>query len=239
MKGKILLTISILLISNLKSDGNGFNFSGFIIPDGEQLFMESKNPYNREPGIGVNTVTEIIEYGKSIYLVEEGDNTVIKMHKNDLRPILYHKMDEKGNTVKKIEYSGTKAHVIIPQKQINKVVDIEPNTYDQYTLIYLFRALPFDDIGKAINFSFIFESTHRIQIIKSVVKILGEEEITVPAGIYSCYKVEFGFAGIIGIFAPDKFTYYFTKNPPHHFVKYADPKRGEYIELLKCQIIKK
>jgi len=128
---------------------------------------------------------------------------------------------------------------VIPQKDIDKTVDIESNTYDGWTLFYLFRALLYNIDDEEIDFSLIKETSgSSIRVVEMVVKVVGEEVVAVPAGTYSCYKVELSVAGLIGmLFWPVKYHYYFKKDDPHCFVKYVDPD-GECIELLKYEIIK-
>jgi len=239
MKRQILLAIAVLLVSNFKAHAIGFDFSHFKIPNGEQLTLQSRDTVKGTFNKWINTVTDTMENNLPIYLIENGDNTIIKIRKKDLTPILFHQMDKKGNTLKKIEYYGNEARIIIPQKDIDETVNIESNTYDGWTLFYLFRALLFNIVDEEAAFSLIKETpNHGIQVVNMVVKVIGEEEVVVPAGTFSCYKVELGVAGFIGkLFWPIKYHYYFTKNDPHYFVKYVDPE-GECIELLKYEIIK-
>jgi hypothetical protein len=239
MKRQIFLTIMFLLIINLKSYAIEFDFSNFRIPNGEQLTLQSKDTVKGTSNKWINTVTDTIENNLPIYLIENGDNTIIKIRKKDLTPISFHQMDKKGNTKKRIEYNGNKARIIIPQQDIDKTIDIKLNTYHSWTFFYLFRALLFNNVNKGVNFSIIKEtSDHDFRVINMVAKVVGEEKIVVPAGTYSCYKVELGLSGVIKLFWPNKYYYYFTKDEPHYFVKYVDPE-GECMELLKYEIIKK
>jgi hypothetical protein len=239
MKKQILLTMGILFISNFKAHADGFNFSHFKIPNGEQLTLQSRNTVKGISSRWINTVIDTTENNLPIYLIENGDDAIIKIRKEYLMPILFHQRDEKGNTLKRIEYYGNEARIIIPQENIDKTVDIESNTYDDQTLFYLLRALLFNIVDEEIDFTLIKESSsHGIRVVEMVVKVVGEEEVVVPAGTYSCYKVELDVAGLIGkIFWPVKYHFYFTKRDPHYFVKYVDPE-GECIELLKYEILK-
>jgi hypothetical protein len=237
MKKHILLTVGILLISNLKGHAAGFNFSHFKIPNGEQLTLQSKDALKGTFSKWINTVTDTMENNLPIYRVKNGNDAIIKFCKKDLTPILFHRWDENENTLKTIEYYGNEARIIIPREDIDRTIHVESDTYDGWTLFYLFRALLFDLVDEKVNFSLIKETPyHGIRVVEMVVQVVGEENVVVPAGTFSCYKVELGVAGLIGLFWPVKYHYYFTKNDPHYFVKYVDPE-GECMELLKYEIL--
>lgn len=108
MNKRVLFTIAILLISHLNVYADGFNCSNVKIPNGEQLTLQSRNSVKGTSSRWINTVTDTTGNNLSFYLIENGDNTIIKIRKMDLMPILFHQRDEKGNTKKELSITKTK-----------------------------------------------------------------------------------------------------------------------------------
>ena len=70
---------------------------------------------------------------------------------------------------------------------------------------------------------------------KGYAKLLGEEEVTVPAGKWKCYKLEVAASsGIIKMFTT-KYYFWFAKEPPYRFVKYEAANRESVTTLLEVK----
>ena len=57
-------------------------------------------------------------------------------------------------------------------------------------------------------------------------KNLGVVTVNVVAGEFVCYKLELAVSGWQAAFARDKYTFYFTKDAPHKFVRFDQTVAG-------------
>jgi hypothetical protein len=211
-----------------------FNFSKLAIPTREQMLLNRIMLTNPDSMIYIDGIIDTTINTTPVYLLTKGENITIRVNRHDFKPILYGKTDKQGNLVEQIEYTSREARVLIPAAHIDMTIAIKPDTYDKASLFYLFRALPFDQSGDKVYFSFIvINEKYAINLVDMYVRIMDQQEVRVPAGLFSCYKVELGVAGLIGkLFVPQKWYYYFREQSPHIFIKYEEPEK-EIIELAK------
>jgi hypothetical protein len=89
----------------------------------------------------------------------------------------------------------------------------------------LLRLLP-DSPAQTMRFELI---TREGSVVPMEARIVGEEEVAVPAGSYRCYRVELTPTGLIGFLAGlllPKFLMWHTVVAPHFWVKYQGPADG-------------
>ena len=65
-------------------------------------------------------------------------------------------------------------------------------------------------------------------------EVLSKEKIIVPAGEFTCYKVQMKLTGIAALFYKAKFYYWFNEQEPHYLIKHSSTE-GEIVELISCQ----
>lgn len=236
------ITYSLLIIAllnvTLQAKPKEIIFSDLKFPQNEQITFQMKN--KGELVEVLNTIKKIEENNAEIYQLESfcgTTKTTTKFNAADFSPIIYHKQDSAGNTIMKVDYSETYAHITIPDKKVDSKIKLKPNTFDKSTFIYLFRMMPFEQMKGKVKFNFIVDArSWGYQLVEMYIKVNGEDNIQTPAGEIPCYEVELGATGIIGaFFMKDKFYYYFSKEAPHYFVKYLDPD-GNDQELVKYNV---
>jgi hypothetical protein len=66
------------------------------------------------------------------------------------------------------------------------------------------------------------------QLETYIVSVLGSEEVTVPAGTFTTYKVELGTSD-------SKTTAWYSQDPLHTLVKYVDGRNSGTFELTAYQ----
>jgi len=96
------------------------------------------------------------------------------------------------------------------------------DTWDNDQLLMSVRSLPLAE-GYSVSVT-IFAGT--TAPIKTTIKVVGKEEVTVPAGTYTAYKVEFDFG-------QSKHSAWYDVNRPYHMVKYERPEGPQAMVLTK------
>ncbi len=232
LRGSIIVFLNLLLGQHLSAAE--FDFSKPVIPAWERMMLNRVLLTTSDSITCVDGIVDTIFNDRPVYLLTQGENITIYVHRHDFKPILYRKTDRQGNLIVQIEYTSRQARVLIPAGHIDKTIAIKPDTYDKAGLFYLFRALPFDQPGDKVHFSFIvINEKYAVRLLEMYVRVLDQQEVQVPAGLFPCYKVELGVAGLIGqLFVPQKWYYYFQQQPSHLFIKYEEPEK-EIIELVK------
>jgi hypothetical protein len=233
-KSRGLLIVFLFLLLDQQLSAAEFNFSKLAIPTWEQMLLKRIMLTSLDSMICIDGIIDTTINDTPVYLLTQGENITIQVNRHNFKPILYRKTDKQGNMVEQIEYTSRQARVLIPVGHIDKTIAIKPDTYDKASLFYLFRALPFDQPGDKVYFSFIvINEKYAIHLVDMYVRIMDQQQVQVPAGLFSCCKVELGVAGLIGkLFVPQKWYYYFQQQPPHAFIKYEEPEK-EIIELAK------
>ena len=91
-------------------------------------------------------------------------------------------------------------------------LDVPADAYDNDEIIFLLRALPFEE-GYQATYTNIVAAT--AQMPKVTVNITGKEQVQVPVGLFDCWKLELGAAG------QQQYAWY-SVDSPHYLVKYDD-----------------
>lgn len=189
----------------------------------------------------VKTVTESVEGHREVVVIktrEKDSITMVKMLKENMKPINYQKINIDGTLQMRMEYLIDKVHILAPEKGMDKMIHIREDTFDKSSVMDLLQACLIHKKIKKMDFNFVINAGNwGFRVVEMCAKTTGLEEVTVPAGTYQCRKVELRAAGLIGkLFWRTRYYYYFRDDFPHHFVKYSGPD-GESIELLKYEII--
>lgn len=204
-----------------------------LIPKNECMILRTQNIMKDTTYFSRMQVRDTLIGSIPMYVLRIGKDRKVLFDKDEFRPYKFSVRNGKDGRVKEIRYSSKRA--IIKQLNVEKIktLPIGEDTYDRRTLFYVLRKMGLEKHEK-ISFSIIVEnSTIGFILVKMRAERIGVEEVRVPSGHYLCHKIEVGVAGLIGkLFWPTKYTYYFTKVPPCHFVKYIDPD-GESIELFE------
>jgi hypothetical protein len=125
------------------------------------------------------------------------------------------------------------------KKPKNKKIDCSLDGYDGTALPFSLRGFPFEtqkEVEMKITPPFKPGVPYWAwRMWKSYAKLLGTEEVTVPAGTFDCYKLKVGASGgLIKRFASN-YYFWFTKEPPHQFVKYQDEDGKNVTELIEIR----
>lgn len=104
---------------------------------------------------------------------------------------------------------------------------------ERRTLFLVLRGLTFSP-GLKTDFPLFLPETGTVSMYA---RVLGTEQVTVPAGTFQAYKVEMGARGFLGVLAKQYLTYYwFDANPPHRFLRYEWPEKGQLTELVRIRL---
>jgi len=234
-KVKISLVL-VLVLGFTKINAQRNYLAETFLPKTERLQLKYTNLVSNESYNYKKTLVDTFEGDIPIFIIttkSANSAAILKVQKPGFEPLHFSKMDSIGNVEKVISYVKDRALFFDYKNNIEKSIKIDKETYNKSALTYLFRRTLFYDKKKEITFNLIIELKRwGLQKIKMYAKIVGEENISAPNGLFPCFKVQFGVAGMIGeLFWSNKYYYYFSKSKPHYFVKYLEPKK-EKIELL-------
>ena len=235
------LMLSGLLVTALSMPSTEDNESGdFSIPDGEVMVVRSTDLKKGESYESTTTITYLAENNQSLYLIKcmgKSGTSIIQMKRGDWKPVRHQTIDGEGNIVKQYDFSERSVRVRIPDQKIDKTIEIKGRVYNNSMLTYFLRAFVSSRDSKRVELGLLVDAKrYGLRIVNVYAELVGEETVEVPAGRFHCFKVEFGATGIIGkIFWRTRYHYYFTKDHPHHFVKYSDCEE-ECIELVQYKI---
>lgn len=182
------------------------------------------------------TIVDTVDKQNQIFLIttkHENSSSILKVQRDNFRPLHFSEMNSSGNITKVIHYTKNQALISDYEKNTERSIKIDKNTYHKSSLTYLFRKALIYVKRKEISVNLIMEiKGWGLQKVKMYAKTIGEENISTPLGLVQCFKIELGVAGLIGeLFWRTKYYYYFLKESPHYFIKYSDPGKEE-IELL-------
>jgi hypothetical protein len=114
-----------------------------------------------------------------------------------------------------------------------------PDGYNGISLVFSLRGFPF---GKQEKVNLRITPTFypgiplwAWRMWKAHARFLGEEKITVPAGTFDCYKLEVAASGGIIKRFTSKYYLWYTKEPPHRFVKFQDKDKENVTELMEVR----
>jgi hypothetical protein len=122
--------------------------------------------------------------------------------------------------------SGRLRTVEVPSgKATSRTVRFGADAITPELLPAILRLLP-DSPAQTMRFELI---TREGSVLRMEARIVGEEQVAVPAGRYQCYRVELTPTGLTGFLAGlllPKVLMWHTVVPPHFWVKYQGPAGG-------------
>lgn len=110
-------------------------------------------------------------------------------------------------------------------KTTSREVSISRGTIIPELLAATLRTLP-ESPGQQMRFDLV---THEGSVVGMEAKVVGEEQVVVPAGSCRCYKVELaptGFIGLVAGLVMPKFVMWHTVSAPHVWVRFQGPAFG-------------
>lgn len=239
----------LLLIALLCNAAFGGALSDPCVPDGEQIVWQVTRR-DKEPTFstvtwrvkdrGIKLVYEIIE--------DSGDRKQGEycIGKSDLRLVWVYVCEytEKGKSEVTIFADSVKddrQYLVHDYRNKRKEKKIEqyPDGYNGVILVFSLRGFPFgrqEEVELRITPAFYPGiPLWAWKMWKSYARSLGEERVTVPAGTFDCYKLEVAASsGIIKRFT-SRYYFWYTKEPPHHFVKFQDKDEKNVTELMEVR----
>ena len=247
MRRSILtLSWSLLIAVLLGAEAFSSVFSDPGIPDGEQIVWRSVRP-DRDPILSIVTWHIKERDGKPVYEITtdsgEKKQGVFVIGKSDLRLIWAHVLEntKEGKSEIIIQVKDDHQYLVHDFRNKRKEEKIEHYTdgYNGISLPFSLRGFPFgkrEEVELRATPSF----SYRVpmwawRMWKSYTKVLGEERITVPAGTFDCYKLETGASGGLIKRITSKYYFWYTKEPPHCFVKFQDKKGENMTELMEIR----
>jgi len=247
MRKLTFISFWLLLVTiSLSVEAFGSVFSDPGIPDGEQIVWRAIRP-NRGPRL--STVTWCIKDrdGKPVYeiTVDSGERKQGKyiIDKSDLRLIWVNVVEQtdEGESEVTIEAIGDHQYLVHNFKNKRKEEKREnyPDGYNGICLVFSLRGFPFGK-QKEVNLRLTpaFYPGMPLwawRMWKSYTRFLGEEKVTVPAGTFDCYKLEVAASGGIIKRLTSIYYFWYTKDPPHRFVKFQDKDEENITELMEIR----
>jgi hypothetical protein len=216
------------------------------IPDGEQTVWRATK---RDSEPELSTVTWRIKdrNGEPVYeiTVDSGERKQAKhiIDKSDLRLIWAYVLrdTEDGESEATITVNDENQYLTHNYKNRRENTEIKNyrNGYNGITLPFSLRGFPFGRQEEVeLRITPPFKASLPIWIWrmwKSHARSLGIERIIVPAGTFDCYKLEIeASGGLIRRFTSKYYTW-FTKEPPHYFVKYQREGGTSVTELMEIR----
>ncbi len=104
-------------------------------------------------------------------------------------------------------------------------VSLPPHAIGVDILAVELRVLP-EEPGRQLRFVLVTLDGKKVGMLA---KIVGRQQVSVPAGSFECYKVELSPTGIAGVVADlvlPKMYMWFSVAAPHIWVKYEGPEGG-------------
>jgi hypothetical protein len=219
------------------------------------IFVESglakKKPPFVDPKItsGEKSTYEVIENGevsltnyiisrqpcndKEIYIVSTQSYQMI-LESSDLRPISIKKTDNNGELKFSIEYSEDRVHFVYPGPKRNVVEEVPEDRYDIHTVLQVVRGFPFGQEEAKLT----LVMPEHPKGVGFYIKIVGNDRVTTPAGVFNCYQLEAGVDGLKGKIFRTKFFFWLEKEPPYRLIKNTDSDGERTVTLVGYEILK-
>ena len=167
------------------------------------------------------------------YVIDRGDLRLIYSH------IL--RNTEKGRSEVTVEVKGGYQYLVhdLMGKRYGKRIEHHPDGYNGMILAFSLRGFPFGRQKEVeLRATPPFKPKTPLwmwKMWKTYARLLGEERVTVPAGSFNCYKLEVAASGGLVKRITSQYHFWFTKEPPHRFVKYQDKDGKTVTELLEIR----
>ncbi len=244
----IVLFCFLLIAVLLESEASASVLSDPDVPDGEQIVWRVTRE-DREPRFSITTWHIQDKDGRQVYeiTIDSGEIKQAKyiIGKSDLRLISAHvlRTNYRGKSEVTIEVKGERQHLIysLNDKRGGKNIEQGENSYNGMILPFSLRGFPFGKEKKVkLKITPPFKPWMPIwawKMWKSYVKLKGVEKVTVPAGTFDCYKLEVAASSMFIRPFTSKYYLWFTKEPPHQFVKYQDKDGDSVTELMEIRSV--
>jgi len=148
----------------------------------------------------------------------------IKVASDDLKPISEQQtiLSSQGEMKINTTYTDSKLKIEAetPQGPQTVEIDVPEDAYDNDEVLFLFRALPFEEGYQATYTNVVAAAAQKPEV---TITIIGKEQVSAPAGFFDCWKLEFEVAG-------QKQYMWYGVDSPHYLVKYDN---GQSIILLQ------
>ncbi len=148
----------------------------------------------------------------------------IKVASDDLKPISGNQtiVSPQGEFKINATYSDSKLKIEAETPEGNQTaeIDVPDDAYDNDEVLFLLRALPFEEGYQATYTNVVAAAAQKPKI---TVAITGKEPVETPAGVFDCWKLELSAAG------QEQYMWY-SVDSPHYLVKYDN---GQSIILLQ------
>lgn len=148
----------------------------------------------------------------------------IKVASDDLKPISEQLtiLSSQGEMKINTTYTDNKLKIEAETPEGNQTaeIDVPDDAYDNDEVLFLFRALPFEEGYQATYTNVVAAAAQKPEV---TITISGKEQVSAPAGVYDCWKLEFEVAG-------QKQYMWYGVDSPHYLVKYDN---GQSIILLQ------
>lgn len=247
-KSVLMLLWLLLIIILLETEVFCSVLSDPGIQNGEQIVWRATRR-DRKPEFSIITWYVKDKDGKPVYEItaDSGERKQAKyiIAKSDLRLIRAYilRSTEDGKSEATITVDDKHQYLIHNFKNKRKDEEIKnyPDGYNGIILTFSLRGFPFgkqDEIKLKLTPPFKYNlPIWAWKMWKSYAKLLGVEKVTVPAGTFDCYKLEIGASGgLVGRFT-SKYYLWFTKEPPHYFVKYLREGGKSVTELMEIRCV--
>lgn len=234
MRKNVLLGLIIVLLLIIKANADEMVFHDPNIPDGEKLIYREKGNEEDDWGICTYIVKKIQQQGEDVYIItSSARNKKIKgiLNASNMKPITVDSTYKQGKSMFSFEkkYRKNNVYIVCPETKIDKTIRIPENTYDLETFFYVFRGLSFT-INKKVNFNMFYTEPNERGVAPVDAEVVSKEKIIVPAGEFTCYKVQMKLTGIAALFYKEKFYFWFNAQEPHYLIKHSSTE-GEIVEL--------
>lgn len=223
-----------LLLPAVTAAGVGFRE---ILPAETTLLYRAYPGPGQEGLLFVEALKKAEYKGVDAYIVnvewENGVRSVGVISFPGGRPLLIQDYGANGEKTKEVEYINGQVHFTFLGKK--KTVNLSgENYYDLNTLALVFRTFPFGQ-GAKVDFQVVMDGTRGSPhgAFSMYIQETGREWVTVPAGVYDCYKLEMGVGGFAGVFARGyRYYFWYTAEEPHFLVRYEEKKERGITELV-------
>jgi hypothetical protein len=245
-----VLLLSLLIVGLLGTNAPGSIFSDPNVPNGEKYIWRGTMP-DQEPIVSTVTWTVRSGEGRPMYEITtdagERKKGIYILDKSDLRLISTHVIEQTadGKFELDITVKNGRQYMVSEFKNKTKDKDIEhpADGYNGVTMPFYLRGFPFgkkNEVNPQITVPVLPDKPLWVwKMWSSNVKFMGEERVTVPAGTFDCYKLEVSAGSWVIRRLTSKYYFWYTKEPPHRFVKFQDEEgenRTELMEILSTGI---
>lgn len=166
-----------------------------------------------------------IEKGNNTYLLtqhfelttqEAIQHITVNVSADDLKPISGNQTIQATEGVLDVVTTYSEGQVSVTVSiggdEQSATFDIPDDAYDNDEVLFLLRAIPFE-VGYTASYTNVVPSYALTP--KVTVTVVGEEEVTTPAGSFNCYKLEFSVEG-----GTQKQYMWYGVDEPHYLIKY-------------------